>query len=279
MNFENFINNQFKYKLIYRSVFAEILGIIAGISLGFGTFYYILLGSILLLVYGVISIKNKIALNNEALLLRSYKSQKNTILETLNKLFESTDDQNLAQSFFNKIINDSIICILEELGFIHDPGIRVSLYNHDGKNFTLLYRHSDNPEFQKKGRAIYPDNEGIIGDAYHKNIGYVSDLPNPEIDEEEWIRAQINQKQGKMKHKTVVKKLTMKSCNLLAIPIRSGTDKHIIIVFESTKKNQLNEKSIKNVLNGPHGLRLNEVLSMYRIHIEPSLEYANKMGM
>ena len=53
----------------------------------------------------------------------------------------------------------------------------------------------------------------------------------------------------------------------------------MIIVFESIKGNQLNTKLIEKLIDSHHGLRLKEILSMYRLYIEPSLGYAKKMGM
>src|SRR5215210_1123268 len=43
---------------------------------------------------------------------------------------------------------------------------RISVYRHRGERaFQLMGRYSENPEFARRGRPIYPANQGVIGRA------------------------------------------------------------------------------------------------------------------
>jgi hypothetical protein len=286
---EKSFNHILKHKLIYVGVFSEALGMLTATLLGWGTSTYFIIGILLFIWFLYISASNKRQEYWELHLSRCYKLLNNNILNTLVQFFEKSENPDLHQEFFNKLIHDAVLRMLEEIGLKHDdPGIRVSLYNHSGNGFELLYRHSDDPEFQKKGRAVYADNEGLIGHAYHKNKAFVKDLPDPNISEKNWIKAQLDKSKGMMKNEETVKNLTMKSRNLLALPIRTfsekkddddiATDKKTIIVFESLKPDQLKESIIEKAVNGQTGEILKNVLFAYRTY-KPSLDIAEKYRM
>ena len=64
-----------------------------------------------------------------------------------------------------------------------DTSERISLYVHDRAAFVMLARHSANPEFAKSGqRSVYPESEGVIGEAWRNKQHIVFDLPDPEAD-------------------------------------------------------------------------------------------------
>lgn len=277
MSIDKLAEHLLRNRLIYGGIGTEILAISGGAVLGVGKQWSVITGIAILALYIYFTYINKTAVNKETTVIKAYKDQVKMLSKTLNSLFEYAEDPDLPQRVYNNTIEQSILPLLEKLDFLHDPAIRVSLYSHSEKGFVLLYRHSDDPEFQKKGRAIYPDDEGIIGAAYHKNKGYVANLPNPNDALDEWVNAQLSD--GLMKSKNTVKSLTMQSRNLFALPIRSGHDKHMVIVFESLKPNQLVSKTIEKLINSHYGIKLKEDLSMYRDYIEPSPESAKKMRM
>lgn len=39
---------------------------------------------------------------------------------------------------------------------------RISVYKHEGDVFLMLGRYSKNPNYNKRGRGIYPENQGCI---------------------------------------------------------------------------------------------------------------------
>ena len=209
------------------------------------------------------------------------KKTNKTLLHTLNRFFETAEEQCSGMEFYQNLIQQSFEPILKQLGFLHDPNIRTSLFLHTDEGFILQYRHSDDPEFDKKSRnrTIYPISEGIIGETYRKNKCLIKNLPDPQKNEDEWIKAQMNDKIGKMKTKNAVKNLTMQSRNILGLPIRCGHKKHMIIVFESLTPDQIKEKNISKILKSEHGIILKEVLSMYRDLIGPAPEYARQVRM
>jgi hypothetical protein len=55
---------------------------------------------------------------------------------------------------------------LEKRLGLHNSNTRLSLYSHANGQFSLLARVSANPTFLPRGRAKYPDNQGIIGQAW-----------------------------------------------------------------------------------------------------------------
>ena len=234
------------------------------------------LSALLLIIYVISLFYYERNLKREMSFAESNKTQEEFLFEVINPLLEKSD---LAKEFYEELINSSVLLLLEDLSFRHDPSIRISLYSHSGDSFTLLFRYSDDPSFKKKGRAVYPDNEGVIGEAYHRNSCAIANLPCPEINLEDWQKAQLDPNRGRMKKMETIHNLTMKSRSLIALPIRHGDDKHVIVVFESISPEKFALKEIEKALSGPLGEKLKKVLSRYKACIEPSISIAEKMRL
>lgn len=275
MNLERIFKNILTHRYTYGSVLLQVLAIVLG-TIWCWNGYWIYLTITLAICYIIGLYKYQKALNHEVSLVREYKAQQERLFNTLNDLLEGHD---LVHEFYENLIENSVLPFLEQLGFKHDPSFRISLYSHSEGIFTLLFRYSDDPDFKKKGRAVYPGSEGVIGEAYHRNSCVVTNLPDPQIEPEKWIESQLSPTKGRMKSKNTVKNLTMKSRSLIALPIRHGNNKHIIVVFESIEPNKLDLKKIQKILGGRYGQNLQNVLFMYRSRVEPSISIAEKMRL
>lgn len=271
MNLERLFENIVKHKFVYGSVGLQIVGIILGSILCWqGALLYLSVG--FLILYSLFTVWYQLNLNKQMVSINEYRNHEEILYSTLNNVLE---DHDLNHEFYENLIENSSLPILEQIGVKHDPSFRFSLYIHSGDCFVLRFRYSDDPTFKKKGRAIYPDNEGIIGEAYHRNGYEILDLPDPIVNEDKWIQSHLNS--GKIKERKTIENLTMKSRNLVAIPIRHGNNKHVIAVFESIEPQKLRLNRIQKILSSPQGLHLQNTLSKYRLCLEPSLNVARKM--
>lgn len=86
------------------------------------------------------------------------------------------------QETHQKLVRDYLANLANRLGFSGSE--RISLYAHDGERFYLLGRYSERPEFDRRGRAYYNHNEGVIGKAWAAKDGkaFLSGLPDPDRD-------------------------------------------------------------------------------------------------
>ncbi|MEJ0063968.1 MAG: hypothetical protein WDO70_12495 [Alphaproteobacteria bacterium] len=112
---------------------------------------------------------------------------------------------------------------------------RVSLYLHDQQAgmFRLLGRHSDHHRYASPGRKMYPDGQGIIGNAFQNDFCYEPNLPDPAADERLYI-----QEVSKLCAipKDVIKSLRMKSRCLVGYAIRNLRNEKIgVLILETTK--------------------------------------------
>jgi hypothetical protein len=75
--------------------------------------------------------------------------------EYLNELLEAAEG-----GYYELLSNQLSVLSNDTLGFGDTE--RISVYKHDGSAFVMIGRYSKHPEYVKKGRAIYPDNEGAM---------------------------------------------------------------------------------------------------------------------
>ncbi|MDE1715722.1 hypothetical protein PWG14_24970 [Chromobacterium amazonense] len=121
---------------------------------------------------------------------------------------------------------------------------RISIYRHDGSNFIMLSRYSPDAHKKSKGRGYYPDNEGCIGHAYSNKECIEVGLPDPgtpeyfKIMEEKWHLK-----------KEIVSKFTLHARDIAAFAIENKAkhNRPMVIVFESTEPNTLNEHSLRKI--------------------------------
>ena len=69
---------------------------------------------------------------------------------------------------------------------------RISLFVQQDEGFVRVARYSANPLYNKQSRSTHPANEGCLGQAWAMKFAYATDLPDPKIDLEQWIQAQVN---------------------------------------------------------------------------------------
>jgi hypothetical protein len=153
---------------------------------------------------------------------------------------------------------------------------RISVYKHDGTAFVMLGRYSKNPVYNKKGRVIYPDNEGCIAEAWKDGESVIRDLPDPNSDFDTYATAH---KTGWNINKQVAKAFQMKSRSYVALAVEDRLQKRIaVVVFESTCSNgALDNGRIKKLLDSYEGKRIAQFLDKMRAQ-EPSPAYAHEEG-
>jgi hypothetical protein len=140
----------------------------------------------------------------------------------------------------------------------------------------MLGRYSKNPEFCKKGRALYPDSEGCISHAWNHGESIIDDLPDPAADIE--IYATQHKNEWGI-NKQVTKGFRMKSRSYVALAIEDRLQKRIaVVVFESTQPNgALNKDKINALLVSHEGKRIAQFLDRMRA-LEPTPSYAHQEG-
>lgn len=134
------------------------------------------------------------------------------------------------QAALKGVIETSLRALADDLG-IWRADCRISCYTHNGQAFVMLARRSDNPAYAVPGRALYPEDQGVMGVAWREGSKVETRLP---VQDDRLYRQKLAS-EYRMRGQ-VVENLTMKSASLVAVRItdpRSG--KHLgVIVMEST---------------------------------------------
>lgn len=107
---------------------------------------------------------------------------KDTIIEKQRKLL--TDYCNLKQHL-DLIFKHHLISIYQSLSCTSTE--RISLYIVKNNQFIRCARYSQNPSYNKPGRAAYPINQGVIGKAWESSIFFAHDLPDYEKRKEQYF--------------------------------------------------------------------------------------------
>ncbi|WP_316318658.1 hypothetical protein [Clavibacter michiganensis] len=141
------------------------------------------------------------------------------------------------QGLLKSLIESLLAGIAREHG-VYDANHRLSAYVHNGSDFVMIARVSHNPELARPGRSIYPDNQGIIGEAWRKghsekrNFKSRRELHNKQlVDSYNYTARQANA-------------LSMQSRSITGIRIDADTQSnhHIgVIVFECENANGYDE--------------------------------------
>lgn len=193
-----------------------------------GLIIFSLLLSIFLIVVGTImSIKHEE--DRQAL-----KDQKDNLFDEMQRL----------RKVPVKLLTNFLIYLANELEFTER--YRISLYIHRGNSFFRLSRFSRNPNYNRTGRKLYPEDEGCLADAWERGASVVQ-LPDPKNWEE-------YKKELEDKHNIdgdVADKLTMKSRSYVGIRLTDPrTNAHRgVVVFESTKATGVTLNTVRAVLD------------------------------
>lgn len=173
---------------------------------------------------------------------------------------------------YENILHRDIAILADELKFTANE--RISVYKHDGKAFVMLGRYSANAEYQKKGRKIYPENEGCIGQAYATG-SFFKEFPDPDQEWENYLKEHISLGLKKK----VIQKLTMKSRSYFVKALDDGRfgARLAVVVFESTQEGILQPNELERRMNENEGYRICEALKMLA-NTEPTPTLASKEG-
>lgn len=112
-----------------------------------------------------------------------------------------------------------------------DADDRVSLFVHDGKDFLLLARFSQNPVLERRTRRHYPSSHGIVGLAWKRTTAFKRITEVPESNYDKYIERQLEM--GLTAEEA--QSLTMQS----RVYAARRLEKFAVLVFESQKLNGL----------------------------------------
>ena len=140
----------------------------------------------------------------------------------------------------------------------------------------MLGRYSEGPYFARRGRGVYPENEGCIGHAWRTGEGIATELPDPSTEYDEYVQRMIEDWNIDA---DALEQMEMKSRLICAIAIRDRTDLHriAVIVFESTRTNGFSLEDIRKFVNGTQGREMAHLIEVLQ-SLEPSPDMAKSRG-
>jgi hypothetical protein len=154
---------------------------------------------------------------------------------------------------------------------------RISLYKYEQENnhFVLLGRYSGNPEYDKKGRAIYKSDQGCIAKAWKDGMYFVNDYPCYDEDGEAYIARSC---QDGLTVK-ITRGLTMKSRLFFGYRLHneSGRNPIAIVIIESTNPERYLEEELKEIFEGHTGQYLSKLTIAFS-SMMPNIDQAKKAG-
>lgn len=172
---------------------------------------------------------------------------------TITTLQETISDLKVVAKRFNTVHDNLHLIFLRHLEAIGDTlkfgcTDRISLYVLDGDRFVQIARHSQNPEYKKRGRLIYPINQGVIAETRSDNeLIYRASLPDYKTSPAKYVEV-LSKKYGM--NKDVVEGLTMHPRFMAGLRISSpdGNDWKAVLIVESGRANAWQKKEICDVL-------------------------------
>lgn len=162
---------------------------------------------------------------------------------------------------------------------------RVSVYRHTGKGyFVRLARFSGNPKFASSGRTKYPEDQGVVGEAWTNGSAKQTVTVLPGANRQGWINA-IADVSGIPK-KTLAG-MAMESRVLLAHRIEDEAQHRpcAVLVFESTRTHQDLESRcdpvarFAEIVQGDLGVALTQAVSILaRLQADTDPDVAQQRG-
>lgn len=153
---------------------------------------------------------------------------------------------------------------------------RISVYRHRGGNaFQIMGRHSEDITFKRKGRLIYPADQGVLGHAWRHRVA-TTELPDPHKQSEEYYR--VLEDEWNISRR-VAEGFTMKSRSLVACARYDlkGIDPVAVVVVESTEVGILEEDRVREAVNGKEGDLIYDFFEMMQ-PLEPNAEDTHGQG-
>ena len=123
---------------------------------------------------------------------------------------------------------------------------RISVYKHGGKvsQFIMIGRHSSNPSYNKDGRICYPDNEGVISEAW-KTGEKIFEISNDPKNLEKYCNEHFDKSNIP---REVSKKFKMKSVYYSARAVNDlRENRTAVVVWESTEALKESKKNSRAV--------------------------------
>jgi hypothetical protein len=118
---------------------------------------------------------------------------------------------------------------------------RISAYSHNGRAFVMITRFSNNPSLMMSGRAIYPQNQGLIAEAWQLGEACKVRLPEDPIEYASAALALYGLP------REVTHNMTMRSRSLVGLRVMDGTDPIGVIILESTKRQRIGHTILKSM--------------------------------
>lgn len=198
---------------------------------------------------------------------RSLESELNKAIETINSI-KSSD-------FI--IIRNELIILSEILGFGSSERISIYGHNSENSNFVMICRFSKNPDYDKKGRGIHPDDKGVMGAAWREGKAFVDDLPKCNgNDDFDYLReTEINW--GIDRH--IAQKFSMKSRTFGSYSIEDKSGKKaFVIVFESMNPHGFTMENLDDIMSKSKERRRFSLLLDQLKNVTPNPNSATKEG-
>ena len=213
----------------------------------------------------------KIWTNKKITVLEKEIVEKDKIIK---KQKEKLTNYKLLRQNIDLIFKEHLKSIAKSLGFSHNE--RISLYIIDEDKFVRCARFSQNPKYSQPGRATYPLNEGVIGEAWNNGFEFFARFPDAQKNKNAYIEKTNNKYRIS---RDDVASFSMFPRLILGYRI-SNHDKsehNAIIIVESTNKDFADQNDILTVLERNRDC-LYELIRSFRIYI-PALARAEEEEM
>lgn len=173
------------------------------------------------------------------------------------------------------IIKDELRIIFNILSF--NSSERISLYIHQNQSFVMIGRYSSNPDYDKRGRGIHEEDQGVIGRAWREGEAYVNDLPACDgVDDFNYLR---DTEMIWRIDRSVAQKFVMKSRTIGAYAISDIAGRRaFVLVFESMQENGFSFQRITDLMvSSRENERISLLLDKLR-NVTPVLNIASSEG-
>lgn len=148
---------------------------------------------------------------------------------------------------YYKVCSDTIKFMFDDFFANSDGNGRVSIYKHQDDKFILLGRYSKNPQYNKRGREIYLDDEGFISKGWEIGEFIIDHSPK-------WIGNGRDYKSFMKSNCSIsdetLKKINMKSCSFFVTRIENEDARNPlgVIVFEKLTNTTIDKANVKHSL-------------------------------
>ncbi|NKC16852.1 MAG: hypothetical protein GKR94_33070 [Gammaproteobacteria bacterium] len=166
--------------------------------------------------------------------------------------------------------------IAKTLGFGDQERVSIYRYSDHDRAFYMLGRYSEGPDFSRRGRGVYPDDQGCIGEAWKSGEAVARDLPDPDSEPDKY--ASVMADCWNIDSETL-RKMLMKSRLIFAFALRDRADlqRTAVIVFESTTVDGFDVNDVRTFIDGIAGREIAHLIEVLR-PLEPSPDVARSRG-